>query len=1411
MSSGGPQKQKPRKRAIVAADKLDELHEDVIPDPHPIDTKGLLRARPLTFPDQKIKAVEPRGVEYRGKFHDIGFTVFEPQQKGGHTAPNDIAVFSNGAGLAQLTADELVDAGASVSSMLDLKMHFSAQKILDGLAMSYKVNPHIKAVAMNVYSGTLNCSNLVEAIKRFNRMTRKSVPLVVRMRGPNHKDGMAALERLAEKNPHISLADSTEELLKKTLDATYGTGTKSLPQLSADQLRAKIRQAYTLRRESGVSVDPDGWLTAETRLDNLFPPNPRVLIQGTGKTAQFQTGRMLSVGTNVTGVVSPSARAPRDVHGRSVHKTVKEALEQQGPADISVIYAPARDSAAKKAAFEAIDAGVPAVMVVAENLPFEDAADIRDRAEEREARLIGPNSPGIMLLSKEGDTTKRLQIGNVPSTMFEAGNVSIVARSGTGLFDTAQAIQDNGVGGVRAGICIGGDAIRGVNMVDSLLMLEQDPQTKYIVLIGESGGMQEQVAPKLVQAGIITKPVIAMVGGKHMPANYEYGHAGAFKRIVSDDPRNKKEAMERAGVIVVERPQHIADAIRETEKDGWDLHEGWRDKLWEDAGLESHYRKSHDVLYGLVGPYDLGQALHAEKKATTDFVKQLHHLGVDTFNELLDSSIDRGAFKKAIGQNAIYSADLVRSMREIGFKRTKDVIHRVLAPGIFNTMLEKNVWSAGDILNEVNEIGVHNTQQCLQETISPELFQEMLAKKPWNTTHSLRTINNMRWRNFSRAHNEFADVWGADRFEKAYRTNPWIATKLVRGFYRGNLPAEFRDVFSDPQAADRIDDFLEHDIAGLLDIGKRAYLISQRDRKSFSQVYRQELAAATPRAMSVEAARTRLGEDYERLVDNVYGREDWEQVTQSRSTSAAQALHMAANAGVDDLIEKTLDVKRYLRPESFAKGVRRNPWSMTSFLIEAGEMGGENMRKVTDEVLTREVFDYSLEEHQWGMSQAFRKINVMGAPEFLRVYKGMESLFTPEFQGQFFREAFRKNPRDAIEILQHVDALGIDDFKKLVTGEAAFGPKGHGFLEMAAVRPRNTAHLLKEVTIMGVDKFNEVVASCIGTSLFQDIAVKSPSNATRIARSINFAGAENFQSEAALYAGQRGVSFSSLIDPEDNLTRIHEVMEAATEKRKAAFGGEEGRAIEFRRLLLPAIGHNLSLDNLDRALSGSEAFFPDLQGLRDVKPGKGHAFDAYTHTLETVFALDKLEKDLIGNRLFPEEASAITHHAEWCLKEPIDGVAKKDLLKVAGALHDIGKLKSLDDDHAVIGAETAGQILKNNFSLTDRQIEFVTTLIRHHKPPKLMKRGEDGTVTESFDDFVTRGGIRLLLDELGGKGKNPYLVETAFLYHADILAHRGKGTPPEDVERRKNITRLLLEEDMRRKNSEIKPPYRRGE
>ena len=283
----------------------------------------------------------------------------------------------------------------------------------------------------------------------------------------------------------------------------------------------------------------------------------RLLVQGiTGREGTFHTEQMLAYGTKVVGGVTPG-KGGQEVLGVPVFNTVREAVEATG-ANATVIFVPARFT--KTSVLEALDAGLGTVLTIAEHVPVHDMMLCHRLARLKGARLFGPNSFGII-------SPGQSKAGFMASRIFLPGNVGLMSRSATNCYETAFMLTNRGIGQSTC-IGVGGDMIPGSTFVDLLPDFIADPDTKAIVMIGEIGGNEEELAAEYLKEHA-EKPVIALIAGKNAPKGRSMGHAGA---IVSADgtgsAENKEKALAAAGVRIAENTQHIVDICVQLKEEG---------------------------------------------------------------------------------------------------------------------------------------------------------------------------------------------------------------------------------------------------------------------------------------------------------------------------------------------------------------------------------------------------------------------------------------------------------------------------------------------------------------------------------------------------------------------------------------------------------------------------------------------------------------------------------------------------------------------------------------------------------------------------------------------------------------------------------------------------------------------------
>ncbi len=281
----------------------------------------------------------------------------------------------------------------------------------------------------------------------------------------------------------------------------------------------------------------------------LIDEQTRVIVQGiTGRDGSFHAQAMLKYGTKIVGGVTPG-KGGLTVGTLPVFDTVRDAVAQTG-AQCSVVFAPA--VYAPDAIREAADGGISLIVCITEGVPILNMVDLYHELRRKKVRLIGPNCPGIISPGK-------CKVGIMPGDIHKPGVVGVISRSGTLTYEVVYDLTEKNLGQSSC-IGIGGDPIVGTGYVDLLEMFENDEQTDSIILIGEIGGEEEEQAAAFVKTSV-RKKVVAFISGRTAPPGKQMGHAGAIISGGKGGAEAKVEALRDAGVVVVDRPDQIPDAI----------------------------------------------------------------------------------------------------------------------------------------------------------------------------------------------------------------------------------------------------------------------------------------------------------------------------------------------------------------------------------------------------------------------------------------------------------------------------------------------------------------------------------------------------------------------------------------------------------------------------------------------------------------------------------------------------------------------------------------------------------------------------------------------------------------------------------------------------------------------------------
>ena len=272
-----------------------------------------------------------------------------------------------------------------------------------------------------------------------------------------------------------------------------------------------------------------------------------VIVQGiTGKFGSVHTKLMIEYGTNIAAGVTPG-KGGQKFENVPIYENVKDAVDATN-AKISIMFVPAKFFLG--AAKEALEAGIKLLVAIPEHVPVRDTMEAIRMAEQKDAIMLGPNTPGIIIPGL-------IKIGIMPASPFMPGKIAVLSKSGTLLYEISNNLTTAGFGQIFT-LGIGGDPINGTRMIDAFDMIKDNPELEGMVIVGEIGGeAEETLAKHIVDIGF-KKPIVGYIAGRKAPKEKRMGHAGAIVMGNYGSAESKIAMFAKANIPVAKRPGEIA-------------------------------------------------------------------------------------------------------------------------------------------------------------------------------------------------------------------------------------------------------------------------------------------------------------------------------------------------------------------------------------------------------------------------------------------------------------------------------------------------------------------------------------------------------------------------------------------------------------------------------------------------------------------------------------------------------------------------------------------------------------------------------------------------------------------------------------------------------------------------------------
>lgn len=442
-----------------------------------------------------------------------------------------VGLLVNGAGLAMATMDLLNYSGLAAANFMDLGGGADPVRMRRALDLLFG-NRQVRVVCINLFGGIVSCAAVARALLEALGTGRAGKPIVVRMDGFEAGEARALLKAAA--HPDVHVAQDTVEALAmlrelRPADAPHIEFTPD------DVATASASHPVVHSGRRGIAHMGKG---------------NRVLVQGiTGKTAQLHTRLMLEYGTKIVAGVTPF-KGGQVVQGIPVYDSVHEACAEHD-IDATILFVPA--VAAADSLLEAVAEGIPWAVCITEGIPQKDMLRALRVAQGGRTRIIGPNTPGVIVPGA-------CKVGIMPGDVFSPGALAVFSRSGTLTYEAAARLTTAGIGqSFCAGV--GGDPYIGSDFVSLCKLVQDDDDTRGVLVLGEVGGTaEEELAAWVVQTGF-SKPIVSFVAGRTAPPGRRLGHAGAILAEGDGGSRGKIRALREAGIAVCPDLGSLAEMV----------------------------------------------------------------------------------------------------------------------------------------------------------------------------------------------------------------------------------------------------------------------------------------------------------------------------------------------------------------------------------------------------------------------------------------------------------------------------------------------------------------------------------------------------------------------------------------------------------------------------------------------------------------------------------------------------------------------------------------------------------------------------------------------------------------------------------------------------------------------------------